>query len=128
MKLVLIVEDNEDLRNLLVHILSLHSIGTISAKNGLEAVNLVYEKSDICLILLDKRMPVMNGIQAYHSIRAKFDTPIVLMSGYTEDVEHYKNYDSNLYIMPKPYEIPEFIALVKTILKVQPPKSFYSLD
>jgi CheY-like chemotaxis protein len=58
--LVLVVEDDADLRELLTAILALLEIDVATAANGLEAL-VVLEHVCPALILLDMRMPVMDG-------------------------------------------------------------------
>lgn len=65
---ILIVEDNQDNRLLLVKLLTAAGFGVREAKNGQEAVELW---ASYCpdLILMDMRMPVMNGYEATKEIK-----------------------------------------------------------
>lgn len=65
---ILIVEDNQDNRLLLVKLLTAVGFGVREAKNGQEAVELW---ASYCpdLILMDMRMPVMNGYEATTEIK-----------------------------------------------------------
>ena len=67
---ILIVDDKPD--NVLIIKLLLKSEGyeIFTAQNGLEAVNIYKENSDISKIYMDMRMPVMNGEQASKLIRS----------------------------------------------------------
>jgi CheY-like chemotaxis protein len=58
---VLIVEDNDDIRQLLCLGLKLHGYRTFAAANGREALDLLTQIERPCLIVLDLMMPVMNG-------------------------------------------------------------------
>jgi CheY-like chemotaxis protein len=58
---VLVVEDDTELRESLVEILSEEGYPTVQAANGQEALSALSAKEKPCLILLDLMMPVMNG-------------------------------------------------------------------
>lgn len=83
-QLVLVAEDDPDIRK--VTVIALRSTGyeVIAAENGRIAVDLfVRRASEICLVLLDVEMPEMNGEEAFRAIRAvRADVPIVVMTGY----------------------------------------------
>lgn len=58
------------------------------AKNGQEALEIYQRDSNIDLILMDFRMPVMNGYEATMAIRS-FDSgiPIIALTAYAQDEE-----------------------------------------
>lgn len=58
---VLVVEDDRDMRDALVDLLSLIGFEVRAARNGREALQLLQRMETPCLILLDLAMPVMNG-------------------------------------------------------------------
>ena len=79
---ILIVEDNWDNRQLLIQILSPIGFRLIEANNGQEAIDL-WERYQPNLILMDMRMPVMDGYQATKIIRQKENqkhTPIIALT------------------------------------------------
>ena len=62
----------------------------LHAKNGKEAVDMCKENAGINFILMDLKMPIMNGFEASKSIREfKPDLPIIAQTAYTtkEDKE-----------------------------------------
>ena len=67
--LILIAEDNWDNHQLLIEIISQVGFETIQASNGQEAVE-QWQKYKPALILMDMRMPVMDGYQATRKIKA----------------------------------------------------------
>jgi len=67
---ILIVDDNQDNRTLLRLYLNSEPYQLLECENGAEAVDLVKEKA-IDLILMDIRMPVMDGLEATRLIRLK---------------------------------------------------------
>ena len=66
---VLVVDD--DVRNIfaLTGLLERHSMQVVSASNGREAINLLEQTPDICLVLMDIMMPEMDGYETMQVIR-----------------------------------------------------------
>lgn len=60
---VMIVEDDEDLREALVPVLQYEGYSVASAANGREAIDRLRRGEKPCVILLDLMMPVMDGSQ-----------------------------------------------------------------
>ena len=58
---VLVVEDDPDLREMMEQMLHLEGFATLTAPNGLEALNLLNGGAPVKVILLDLMMPVMDG-------------------------------------------------------------------
>lgn len=85
---ILLVDDEEDILEFLEHVLSKAGAKVITGKNGQEAIDLAV-KHKPNLIILDKMMPVMDGVKACAEIR-KIDelrkTKIVMLSAIS-DVE-----------------------------------------
>jgi two-component system sensor histidine kinase EvgS len=96
---ILIVDDVEDNRALLMALFADTELQAVEAKNGLEAVNLV-NQHQFNLILMDIRMPVMDGYQAAQEIKAFSSIPIVALTAsvMTDDFERLKseNFDGCL--------------------------------
>jgi len=66
---VLIVEDDESSAMFISILLRKHSKETLTAQNGLEALEIYRNNTDIDLIMMDMKMPVMNGFEATRQIR-----------------------------------------------------------
>jgi two-component system cell cycle response regulator DivK len=79
MKTILVAEDNESNYILMTYILK-KDYQIVRAANGQEAVDKV-EAGGIDLILMDIKMPVMDGLEATRIIRAKHpDLPIIALT------------------------------------------------
>jgi PAS domain S-box-containing protein len=87
-KTVLVVDDEELVRNMVLSRLEVLGYDTIPAVDGVEGVRIFRERlNEIDLVLLDFAMPKMNGVEAFEElIRIKPDVKVILSSGYTEDV------------------------------------------
>lgn len=66
---VLLVEDQKYNQLVLHKMIEALGIPVISVSNGKEAIETVKANSDICLVLLDLKMPVMDGYQTLHELR-----------------------------------------------------------
>ena len=83
---VMVVDDNENLRELMSAQLRAHGYEVIEARDGREAVRIVKRECP-ALILMDIQMPVLDGLEATRLIRAIREScqmPIVAFSAYGE--------------------------------------------
>lgn len=116
---VLIAEDEPDIRGLVVYSLEYAGYEVIEALNGEEAIELaVRERPD--LILLDVRMPRMNGYEACAVLRAQESTreiPVVFLSarGQEAEIKHGLELGAEEYIL-KPFAPDELNQRVGSIL------------
>ena len=85
---VLLADDEPAVRSVTHEMLVGAGFEVIEACDGSEAVDLFHERHDeITIVLLDITMPELDGKEAFVEIRAcSPDVPIVLMSGYADDV------------------------------------------
>jgi PAS domain S-box-containing protein len=88
--LILIVDDDELSLYIMRKILGKASLKFLIAKNGLEAVDLCRENTDISIVLMDIKMPLLNGLEATQKIREyRKDILIIGVSAYAKigDIE-----------------------------------------
>lgn len=84
--MILIVEDDPDLRGMLCDVLEAEGFPAVCAANGREALTSLQslrDPADVCLVLLDLMMPVMSGHQFLEERKANprlSDIPVVIMS------------------------------------------------
>ncbi|MDR2549301.1 MAG: sigma-54 dependent transcriptional regulator [Desulfobulbus sp.] len=114
---ILIVDDDRLLQNSLLAILS-EKYDPMIAGSGEEALR-VLQKTAIDLILLDIRLPGIDGIETLHQIKKLgADTPIIMMTAY-EDVKtviHSMKEGASDYLV-KPLEIEMFELVIEKALE-----------
>jgi hypothetical protein len=82
-KKCLVVDDNKDMLIYLNRILLDTGATIITARSGLEAIELIKEFPDIDVVLLDMQMPEMNGIEATKEIRKiRKNLPIIAQTAF----------------------------------------------
>ncbi len=90
-KTVLITEDEDSNFILLEEMLSHSGINMIRAVNGLEAVKLCQSNPNIDLVLMDIKMPEMDGYEATKRIKEfKPDLPIIAQTAYVTEADRIK--------------------------------------
>ena len=81
---ILVVDDSSSSRAYLTHLLARHNFTVLQAKCGVDALEVLEENPDVKLIITDKEMPRMDGIQLCNAVRAKYtkdDVGIIGISG-----------------------------------------------
>jgi len=80
----LVVEDDEIGYIYIQHILEQNNCISLHAENGQQAIEMIQQHPEISIILMDLKMPVMNGIEATKIIRQSNPTiPIIAQTAYT---------------------------------------------
>lgn len=115
--LVLVVDDDKNIRELITIILKNQNINVICASDGLEALELI-KNNKIDLIILDVMMPKMNGIVTCMNIRKELKMPIIILSAKVDEADQILGLTigADDYI-PKPFNKMLFIAKVKSQLR-----------
>jgi DNA-binding response OmpR family regulator len=117
---ILVVDDEEPIRELLSSALESEGYETILASNGEEAVRLA-ESENPQLIILDAIMPRLDGIDASAALRANEKTraiPIILATGFAEVLGGAVSAGIDDFVM-KPIPMAEITVRVKAMLKVR---------
>ena len=84
--LILVVDDDQDIREVLNLFLTKEGFKVLLAENGEQAVTLV-EKHPIDLILLDVMMPGLDGFETCEAIRKKTNVSILFLSAKEDDID-----------------------------------------
>jgi CheY-like chemotaxis protein/nitrogen-specific signal transduction histidine kinase len=87
-KVILVAEDIDSNFKLIKYFLADSNVELLHARNGKEAVEKCFSNGKIDLILMDIKMPVMDGYSAVRLIREKnIDIPIVAQTAYADDMD-----------------------------------------
>lgn len=115
---VLIVDDEELIRNIIKDYCENEGYITYQANDGLEAINMVKKYSDIDIIILDIMMPNIDGLTAYQKIKKIRNIPTIILSARGEEYDKLSGFDLGVddYIT-KPFSPKELIARIKAIMK-----------
>lgn len=121
---ILIVDDDENIAELISLYLTKECFDTMMVHNGEEALS-AFERYSPNLVLLDLMLPGIDGYQICREIRAKSNTPIIMLSAKGEVFDKVLGLElgADDYII-KPFDTKELIARVKAVLRrYQPIKS-----
>jgi two-component system, sensor histidine kinase and response regulator len=118
-KTILIAEDEEINYLYFKHILKESGANIIWVKNGVEAVNAVKTNPDIALVLMDCKMPLMDGYVATKEIKSLFPSlPIIAQTAFAmaEEQERSAQAGCDAYIS-KPIKVQELFKNLNKYLK-----------
>ena len=122
---VLVVDDEPRYVRAIQVNLEAHGYETVTGKDGEAAVELA-ASAQPDLIILDVRMPQLNGWEACQRIREFSQVPIILLTALTETADKVKGLDAGAddYVT-KPFSSEELLARVRAVLrrKVMPEAS-----
>src|SRR5688572_28561855 len=110
-KRALVVDDDRDMVETLCDILELHGWETLRGFDGAAAIDIIQER-DVEVVLVDVRMPRIDGVTALREIRRmRPSTRVVQMTAFAApQILHKAEEYGALRIVDKPVEIPDFIA------------------
>ncbi|MDD7927881.1 response regulator transcription factor [Microbacterium thalli] len=117
LKTAVIVEDDPDIRHLLVEVLEAAGFSTVSVGNGIDGIQAVLSYRPL-LTTLDVNMPGIDGFEAARRIRAQSDTYIIMLTGLSEEADVVLGLGAGAdeYIV-KPFRPREFRARVDALLR-----------
>lgn len=109
-KPILLVEDNESILESFKAILEMEGYLVVTAKNGLEALTVLEDIKQPCLILLDLFMPIMDGFQFIDQLKKRNENflaspPIIICSAAGEKAEEAAKQVHGLISKPVDIEI-----------------------
>ena len=132
---VLVVEDNDLNRNILIKQLESLSAIPIGASNGAEALPILSGLNNIDLVLIDLNMPVLNGIDTIKIIRNILDinVPIIVLSANEEKNEMFQEIQPYVNdVTSKPYKMEDLIEKMSKVIidsrKINIPHQSFSVQ
>ena len=119
-EVVLVVEDDSKSRKLVRDLLTFKGYEIIEAETGEEGVGLAQERRP-SLILMDIRLPGIDGIQALGRLRAEVATrgiPVMAMTASVMSGDRQRVLDAGFdAFQSKPIKIKDFVAAVEQLLE-----------
>lgn len=115
---ILVVDDEPQIRRVLLAVLVNAGYEVVEAKNGEEAIeNLMRECPD--LVLLDANLPDMSGLEVCARIRLSFKRPIIMLTVRSSEQDKVSafNAGANDYVV-KPFATGELLARIRNALRV----------
>lgn len=116
MSVILLVEDDDDMREDLAFLLENRGYRVVTAENGQAALAVLASNERPCLILLDLMMPVMNGWELRAELMANpelANIPVVVVSGIADLEQEAETLGAINYIT-KPFELKKLYGLIGT--------------
>ncbi|MDY3200714.1 MAG: response regulator transcription factor [Arcobacter sp.] len=118
-KLILIVEDEEDILELLEYTLQKEGYETIGFLTIDKNVRKILDEEQIDLILMDRNLPGIEGTSFINEIKQQgYSNPVIYVSAKDNDEDIIEGFDSHAddYIT-KPFNIKELCARIKAVIK-----------
>ncbi|QGY46712.1 response regulator [Maribellus comscasis] len=113
--LILVVEDDKSNLRYVMEILRRAQINYAVAKNGKEAVEICKTEKNIFMVLMDLKMPVMDGYQATKKIKdIRSDLPVIAQTAFAFEEEKQKVLESGFDdYLSKPFNRKELLKIIK---------------
>lgn len=115
---ILVIDDNAAIREALVEILALVAeVAVYAAANGHEGLQLLQERQDVALILLDMNMPVMNGEETYQNLQQLApDVKIIIATSLNPaEVRSRLGEQEMPAYLQKPYDVATLLDVVQSV-------------
>ena len=110
---VMLVEDDVQARSLLREILEMEGFKVVAFSNGYEALNYLRDEEAPCLVVLDLRMPVMDGTQLRSAMLKDprlARIPVIVVTAFDGRAAAGL---SVLKVLKKPVDVDALLSLVK---------------
>ena len=115
-KQILVVDDEQGIRNILKEYLALEDFEVIEAIDGVDGLN-KFKNHLISVVILDVMLPKMDGWKVCREIRATSSVPIIMLTARGEEYDKLFGFELGIDdYMVKPFSPKELLARIKAIL------------
>ncbi len=113
---ILVVDDEQAIRDVFLMAIEHSGYRCQTAAGGQEALNIL-EQSRIDVVITDIQMPGLSGIDLVKRIREKFDSDVIVMTGFVEDFTYEKIIELGARdFIHKPVRLNELLVRLKRVL------------
>jgi DNA-binding response OmpR family regulator len=115
---IIIIDDEEKIRRFIGDYLRNEGFDIVEGKDGMDGIEKIIAHNNFDLILLDVRMPKMDGFETIKEIRKITDTPVIFLTALNQVYDEVKGLDlgADDYIT-KPFTYEVLVARVKSCLR-----------
>lgn len=115
---ILIIDDEKKLRRILSDFLRKNGFETLEGNGGLDGIDRAIQHKDIGLILLDIRMPKMDGYETIIELKKVTDAPVIFLTALNESYDEIKGLElgADDYIS-KPFKFDLLLARINVCLR-----------
>ena len=111
--LILVVEDDNSVKNLMTATLKAHDYRFLTAQNGASAI-LEASSHNPDIILLDLGLPDIDGVEVIKRVRTWSNVPIIVISARSEDSDKIEALDAGADdYLTKPFSVEELLARLR---------------
>ncbi len=117
-KNILVVDDEENIREIITEFLDTLGYSVVSAKDGEEALRMC-TKYSFDLVVTDIRMPKLNGLKLLQMLKQIFpNLPVILMTGYqpSKSQEEAMTTKADAYLL-KPFSLSSLREILLKVIK-----------
>ena len=114
---ILVIDDDQDIRDLVVEYLGENDLRVTAGKSGKEMFE-IFDRESIDLVLLDLKLPGEDGMNLARRLRERASVPIVLLTGRKEEADRVMGLElgADDYVT-KPFSPRELLARVRAVLR-----------
>jgi len=116
---ILIIEDDEDILNFIMVELKYENYDVYSETEGIKGLSL-FRKINPDLVILDRLLPNIDGLELCRRIRQTADTPVLMLTALGETKDKVTGLDAgaNDYLV-KPFSLEELLARIRVQLRIK---------
>jgi CheY-like chemotaxis protein len=130
-KTVLVVDDEESLRNFAAKLIQSRGYRVVTAGDGAEALAVLTEGTQVDLLVLDVMMPGLDGLQTLEQVRNRGhrQLPVVLLTAQSADEQILRGYEcgADCYVT-KPVQPSTLLNVVDYLIGDLPPAERAKLE
>lgn len=115
---ILVVEDEDQVRSVIVRLLEKRGYAVVQADNGRQALELATATiAEYALVISDLIMPVMGGVALLRELKGlRPDLPFLCMTGYSRDEVCAEDALAGAHLIEKPFTPASFLTQIDEIL------------